>query len=371
MYFKNFPKIEYPYFDEDENLLTKDAVDITRRIAVSNFFRNNRSSLIKYTIKDGQRPDLLANSLYENSELHWIFYIVNEMINPYFSWPLSNNDFWKYMKDKYSGSSIFLISLWKNTEEIRVCSGNRISNLSPEDILFPEPSTDEEEDGVIFKRNFSLPLSTLQSLNIGQEVFVFGTGGRRIFSTKIKTVRPDFYEISVEEGDWWKSLSLTRNNYLLYEFEQFGINYIVRLPISRFISSSEFSVKHFVYQGQVVDPQQDFLQLVNNNTDSDMFPYLFFDLLGSSQGQTRDSENLTSLRVVPNYLFSGSGATSFADIFATSVGNDQGESPMNSDYFVTNYDYELELNETKREIIVPTPNSVEQIVKRIREILGG
>lgn len=372
MYFKNFPKIEYPYFDEEENLLTKDAIDITRRIATSRFFKNNRSSFTKYTIKDGQRSDLLANALYENSELHWIFYIVNEMINPYFSWPLSNNDFWKYMKDKYSGSSIFLTSLWKNTTQIRVCSGKRINELSPEDILFPEPETEEEENSVIFKKNFSLPLSTVQGLSVGQEVFVFGTGGRRLFATRIKTVRPNFYEISVEEGDWWGSLSLSRTNYLLYEFEQFGINYIVRLPISRFISSSEFSVKNFVYQGEIVDPKQDFDQLVNQSGDSDMSQYLFFDLIGSLQGQSKDPETLSvNLNVVPNYLYSDLGLTSFADIFATSTTNNDEESLMSPDYFVTHYDYELELNESKREIVVPTPEAVEQIVKRIKEILGG
>lgn len=357
MYFKNFPKIDYPYFDENKNSLTKSAVDITRRIAVSNFLKKNKSSLVKYTIRDEQRSDTLANTLYENSELHWVFYIVNEMINPYFSWPMSLKNLQRHVSEKYSGSSIFTPSLWKNTTEIRVSSGYKMKDISPEDILFSEPEDEEGENELIFKKNFPLPIPTLQSLIAGQEVVVFGSGGKRFFPTKIKAVRPDFYEIQVEEGDWWGSLSLFSTNYLLYELNQFGINYIVRLPITRFIGSTQSSVKYFTYRGNIVDPQQDFNQLVNDDEDSIKRPYLFFHLPGAAS--------------TANYLYLGdSGITSFADIFASSSTNNEEESLMSPDFYVTNYDYELELNESKREIIVPSPEAVEELVKRMKEILG-
>ena len=102
-YFEELPNISYPSLLPQSN-------KIEDRIEVKNIFRRSKlrsdvdqalTAFNYYYIKDDMRPDMVAQELYDDSELDWIVLTVNNIINIRDQWPLSHNDLYAYMLDKY------------------------------------------------------------------------------------------------------------------------------------------------------------------------------------------------------------------------------------------------------------------------------
>ena len=120
------------YFNELPNISTvsllKDKSRSDERILVKNIFRRAklRTDVDKaitayefYTIKEGERPDILANKFYDDPELDWVILIVNNITSIRDEWPLSNNDLNTHMIDKYGSESAFVEVHHYETREIR------------------------------------------------------------------------------------------------------------------------------------------------------------------------------------------------------------------------------------------------------------
>jgi len=101
-YFKNFPEIQYKIQDSN---------GVDKFVTIKDFFRKSRieqaavTNVIDYTyyeLEDGERPDIAATKLYGNPDLHWTFFLVNEIEN-YYDWHRDNNSFEVFMSEKYPG----------------------------------------------------------------------------------------------------------------------------------------------------------------------------------------------------------------------------------------------------------------------------
>jgi hypothetical protein len=101
-YFKNFPEIQYKIQDSN---------GVDKFVTIKDFFRKSRieqaavTNVIDYTyyeLEDGERPDVAATKLYGNPDLHWTFFLVNEIEN-YYDWHRDNNSFEVFMSEKYPG----------------------------------------------------------------------------------------------------------------------------------------------------------------------------------------------------------------------------------------------------------------------------
>jgi hypothetical protein len=57
-----------------------------------------------YTIRDGERADAIAFDYYDNTDYTWLIYIVNNIIDPYYDWPLTETNFDKFISKKYESS---------------------------------------------------------------------------------------------------------------------------------------------------------------------------------------------------------------------------------------------------------------------------
>ena len=99
MYFASFPKINY---DVSGNGYTETIRDITIRMKVKIYMRNNISLFDKYNVQDGERPELLAYQLYGDANFHWLILLFNNIVDPYYDWPLSSRDLQTYINSKYT-----------------------------------------------------------------------------------------------------------------------------------------------------------------------------------------------------------------------------------------------------------------------------
>ena len=109
-YFQELPNISQPTLLPRSN-------KVEDRVIVKNLFRRSKlrtdvdqaiTAFNYYYIEDQQRPDVLAQELYGDSELDWIILTSNNITNVRDQWPLSHNDLYSYMLEKYGSESNML-----------------------------------------------------------------------------------------------------------------------------------------------------------------------------------------------------------------------------------------------------------------------
>ena len=99
MYFNQFPTIAY---DVTGDGTTSEIKDILIRVKVRDYIKNNRSWFAKYIVGGDETPDMVAFNVYGKTAYHWIVLLFNQITNPYYDWPLKNQDFYAFINNKYS-----------------------------------------------------------------------------------------------------------------------------------------------------------------------------------------------------------------------------------------------------------------------------
>ena len=107
-YFREFPNINYVSLLPDRNKNEE-------RILVKNIFKRAKlrsdikfgiTMFERYQVEENMRPEAIANKIYEDPELDWVILLVNNITNVRDQWPLSNNDLYNYMLDKYGQTGL-------------------------------------------------------------------------------------------------------------------------------------------------------------------------------------------------------------------------------------------------------------------------
>ena len=106
-YFDKFPKIAYQ-INKDSNR-TKQftlATNIMVRVRVLVEKLDQVFHYYPYTIKDGDKPEILAEKFYGDAEAHWLILLTNNITDPIYDWPMPNDIFDKYIIAKYGSLAI-------------------------------------------------------------------------------------------------------------------------------------------------------------------------------------------------------------------------------------------------------------------------
>ncbi len=107
-YFREFPNINYVSLLPDRNKNEE-------RILVKNIFKRAKlrsdikfgiTMFERYQVEDNMRPEAIASKIYEDPELDWVILLVNNITNVRDQWPLSHNDLYNYMLDKYGQTGL-------------------------------------------------------------------------------------------------------------------------------------------------------------------------------------------------------------------------------------------------------------------------
>lgn len=104
MYFSFIPDIQYDVKPVKFPFTSSDFV------VAKNFFRRYKiyddvfSYTVyfnKYAVKEGERPDQIAEKIYGNPFYDWIILLTNNTINPLFDWPMSSSALKNFCEKKY------------------------------------------------------------------------------------------------------------------------------------------------------------------------------------------------------------------------------------------------------------------------------
>ena len=99
MYFQNFPLIPYDSVGDGQYKLV---TNLLKRVALRAKVRTNTLLFDTYNVQEGQTPEMIADKLYGDPNLHWIVMYVNNITDRYHQWPLTTPQFLAFLNDKYS-----------------------------------------------------------------------------------------------------------------------------------------------------------------------------------------------------------------------------------------------------------------------------
>jgi hypothetical protein len=105
-YFSRFQQFRYSF---DGNVTSKVAVDILKRVGFKAKVKDNSELFADYYINDGETPDIVADRVYGNSELHWVVLLFNDIVNPDYDWALASPKLESFIKKKYPGTAFHIV----------------------------------------------------------------------------------------------------------------------------------------------------------------------------------------------------------------------------------------------------------------------
>ena len=103
-YFRNIPKVKYDINGAEPNKYLN-VTNIMKRISFKPSVIEDISDYYPYRVKDGERPDIISHQKYGSVAYAYLIMLINDIYDPLFDWPLSSQQFEKYLTNKYGSVS--------------------------------------------------------------------------------------------------------------------------------------------------------------------------------------------------------------------------------------------------------------------------
>jgi hypothetical protein len=117
-FFKKFPVISYA---------NTSAVNLLARVNMTKMALANKQAYYSYSVPEGERPDNLSYNYYDNPDFVWLINLTNQVMDPYYDYPISFDNLNTLITNKYGSYSkaqntiLFFRNNWITDE----------SNISP------------------------------------------------------------------------------------------------------------------------------------------------------------------------------------------------------------------------------------------------
>lgn len=99
-YFESFPGTLYTF---DKNTINQQVVtDILARSTFLREIAENTSIAYEYNVKETDTPEIIAHKVYGDAYRSWIVLLFNQIINPYYDFPLTSVALDSYVENKYN-----------------------------------------------------------------------------------------------------------------------------------------------------------------------------------------------------------------------------------------------------------------------------
>ena len=115
MYFENIPNMKYDFSWKDSTgssggfIPTLDMQDIFKRVTFTEKTKRDSSgSFEMYTVSEGQTPEEVALDFYGDSNLWWVIFLSNNIVDPYGEWSKSNQEINSMFDTFLKGNSYFV-----------------------------------------------------------------------------------------------------------------------------------------------------------------------------------------------------------------------------------------------------------------------
>ena len=101
-YFTNFPIVNYRFGDNESSVLFP---NISAYVDIVDQVKQEVSFYEKYTILDGDRPDVVSYKLYGTPYYHWTFFAMNDSLRES-GWPIPERELRELVKKRYPNRTV-------------------------------------------------------------------------------------------------------------------------------------------------------------------------------------------------------------------------------------------------------------------------
>ena len=97
MFFSRFDNIDY------DNRSIK---DLSTALIIKPAIKDNKDLFFFYTMEEWERPETIAFDHYGNTKYNFIILLMNDIVDPFFDWPLDRYEFQRYVEMLYGTPTI-------------------------------------------------------------------------------------------------------------------------------------------------------------------------------------------------------------------------------------------------------------------------
>tara|TARA_B100001996_G_scaffold118317_1_gene89556 strand:+ start:27422 stop:28078 length:657 start_codon:yes stop_codon:yes gene_type:complete len=142
-FFRELPNIEYlsVLSDRNSSLDYVKVKNLFRRVKIRDDLKQYFTIFDRITIKDGYRPDQIAEQVYRNPDLDWVVLLTAGIVNVNNEWPLTSNELYEFSLNKYGEN----LNATKHYETIEIRdANNRLilpkGQIVDSDFSIPDPT---------------------------------------------------------------------------------------------------------------------------------------------------------------------------------------------------------------------------------------
>jgi len=97
-FFSKHPKILYDIQKNNKPITVQNPLV---RYKLLDILKPKTTLYYSYTVRDGQTPQFIAHRYYGDETLDWVIFVVNDVIDPQYDWPLNYDDLLNFIRNKY------------------------------------------------------------------------------------------------------------------------------------------------------------------------------------------------------------------------------------------------------------------------------
>jgi hypothetical protein len=118
MYFRQFPQIYYDFPKLNSDNFLQILTDITTNVRVRKEALENVTIYDEYDIQEGETPEIIAEKVYGNPELHWVIMLVNQRYDYLADFPLTNIELNQLCIDTYGEDNLYNVHHYEKNKII-------------------------------------------------------------------------------------------------------------------------------------------------------------------------------------------------------------------------------------------------------------
>jgi hypothetical protein len=126
MYFNQFPKIYYDFPQDESSTTLQILTDITTNVRVRKQVLENITLYDEYDMMEGETPEIVAEKVYGNAELHWVIMLVNQRYDYIQDFPMSSNELEQHVINVYGQDNIYSVHHYERNGIIVEGSANLV-----------------------------------------------------------------------------------------------------------------------------------------------------------------------------------------------------------------------------------------------------
>lgn len=145
MYFEKFPKIYYDFPQDATSTNLQILTDITTNVRFRKAVLENITLYDEYDIQEGETPEIIAEKVYGNAELHWVIMLVNQRYNYLEDFPMTSAELYNHCVETYGQDNLEVIHHYEkngivvNPTAVLKVPADAITELKVHDFLIDNP----------------------------------------------------------------------------------------------------------------------------------------------------------------------------------------------------------------------------------------